>query len=86
MDAGENLVTADEKKVEVVNTFFASVLSGKTACPQDSCPPGMVDGVREQNGAPVIQEEAVRELLSTSNVHKYRTRWDPSQGAEGAGR
>ena len=30
----------------------------------------MVDGVREQNGPPVIQEEAVRELLSSSDVHK----------------
>ena len=30
----------------------------------------MVDGVREQNGPPVIQEEAVRELLSCLDVHK----------------
>ncbi|KAF4791631.1 hypothetical protein TURU_128530 [Turdus rufiventris] len=40
------------------------------ACPQDSCPPGMADGVREQNGPPGIQEEAVRELLSSLDVHK----------------
>ncbi|RMC21385.1 hypothetical protein DUI87_02248 [Hirundo rustica rustica] len=43
---------------------------GKTACPQDNCPPGLVDGVREQNGPPVIQEEAVRELLRRLDVHK----------------
>ena len=36
----------------------------------------MVDGVREQNGPPVIQEEALRELLSSSDVHK-------SMGADG---
>ncbi|RMC06774.1 hypothetical protein DUI87_16220 [Hirundo rustica rustica] len=42
---------------------------GKTTCPQESCP-GLVDGVREQNGPPVIQEEAVRELLSHLDVHK----------------
>ncbi|KAF4796329.1 RNA-directed DNA polymerase from mobile element jockey [Turdus rufiventris] len=30
----------------------------------------MVDGVREQNGPPVIQEEAVRELLSSLDVYK----------------
>ncbi|RMC11736.1 hypothetical protein DUI87_11859 [Hirundo rustica rustica] len=40
------------------------------ACPQDNCPPGLVDGVREQNCPPVIQEEAVRELLSCLDVHK----------------
>ncbi|TRZ10099.1 hypothetical protein HGM15179_017010 [Zosterops borbonicus] len=28
------------------------------------------DGVREQNGPPVIQEEAARELLSHLDVHK----------------
>ncbi|KAF4799462.1 RNA-directed DNA polymerase from mobile element jockey [Turdus rufiventris] len=32
--------------------------------------PGMAEGVREQNGAPVIQEEALRELPSSSDVHK----------------
>ncbi|RMC02198.1 hypothetical protein DUI87_21365 [Hirundo rustica rustica] len=40
------------------------------ACLQDSCPPGLVDGVREQNGVSVIQEEAVRELLSCLENHK----------------
>ncbi|TRZ24882.1 hypothetical protein HGM15179_002231 [Zosterops borbonicus] len=43
---------------------------GNVACPQDNCPPGLVDGVREQNGPPAIQEEAVRELLSCLDAHK----------------
>ncbi|TRZ13200.1 hypothetical protein HGM15179_013914 [Zosterops borbonicus] len=38
--------------------------------PQDNCSPGLVDGVREQNGPPVIQEEAVREMLIHLYVHK----------------
>ncbi|TRZ25661.1 hypothetical protein HGM15179_001472 [Zosterops borbonicus] len=50
--------------------FFASVFSRKMACPEDNCPPGLADAVREQNGPPVIQEEAVRELLMCLNVHK----------------
>ena len=70
MDEGGKLVTVHEEKVEVLNVFFASIFSGKMACPQDNCPPELVDGVREQNGAPVIQEEAVRELLSSSDAHR----------------
>ncbi|TRZ10286.1 hypothetical protein HGM15179_016825 [Zosterops borbonicus] len=40
------------------------------ACPQDNCPPGLVDDVREQNDPLVFQEEAVRELLSCLDIHK----------------
>ncbi|TRZ16554.1 hypothetical protein HGM15179_010607 [Zosterops borbonicus] len=70
LDKGVNLLTADEEKAEMFNAFFASVFSGKTTFPQDNCPLGLVDGIREQNGPPVIQEEAVRELLRHLDVHK----------------
>ncbi|TRZ08316.1 hypothetical protein HGM15179_018789 [Zosterops borbonicus] len=68
-DEGWNLVTKDEEKAEVLNTFFASVFNRKTDCPQEKCPPGLVDGVREQNSSPVCQEEAFRDL-SHLDSHK----------------
>ncbi|RMC22412.1 hypothetical protein DUI87_00726 [Hirundo rustica rustica] len=40
------------------------------ACSQDNCPPELVGGVREQNDPPVIQEEAVKELLRSLDVPK----------------
>ncbi|NWZ36396.1 RTJK polymerase, partial [Brachypodius atriceps] len=70
LDEEGNSVTADEEKAEVLNAYFASVFRGKMACPQDNCPLGLVDGVGEQNGLPVIQEEAVRKLLSYLDVDK----------------
>ncbi|KAF4802939.1 hypothetical protein TURU_019104 [Turdus rufiventris] len=50
--------------------FLIFVFSGKMDYPQDNCPPGLVDGVREQSGPLVIQEEAVRELLRCLDIHK----------------
>ncbi|RMC06739.1 hypothetical protein DUI87_16185 [Hirundo rustica rustica] len=39
-------------------------------CPEDNCPPGLVDGDREQNSPPVTQVEAVKDLLSHLDDHK----------------
>ncbi|RMC03427.1 hypothetical protein DUI87_20624 [Hirundo rustica rustica] len=70
LDEGGNLVTADEEKAEVLNAFFASGFSGKLTCLQDSCSRGLVAGVREQNGPPIIKEEAVRELVRCLDIHE----------------
>ncbi|RMC11957.1 hypothetical protein DUI87_11087 [Hirundo rustica rustica] len=54
----------------IKKAFGTIVFSGRTTCLQDNCPLGLVDGVREQNGPPIIQEEAVRELLRCLDIHK----------------
>lgn len=69
---GENIVTKGEEKAEVLSTF-ASVFDNKTNHPQDSWPPELVDGVREQNSPPVIQEEVVSDFFSHFEV---RGLWD----------
>ncbi|RMC18223.1 hypothetical protein DUI87_05104 [Hirundo rustica rustica] len=57
---------------EVDNLLYKQLdnVSGSLALVLDNYSPGLVDGVREQNGPPVIQEEAVRELLSCLDIHK----------------
>ncbi|RMC06528.1 hypothetical protein DUI87_15965 [Hirundo rustica rustica] len=70
LDKGGNLVSADEGKAEVLNAYFTTVFSEETTCLQDNCPPGLVDGVREQNGPLIIEEVAVRELLKCLVIHK----------------
>ncbi|KAF4801364.1 hypothetical protein TURU_035746 [Turdus rufiventris] len=38
-------------------------------CPQDNCPPGLADGVREKSGPLVIKEETVRKPLKCLDIH-----------------
>ncbi|RMC22465.1 hypothetical protein DUI87_00779 [Hirundo rustica rustica] len=71
LDEGGNLISADEEKAEVLNAFLVSVFSGKTTCLQDNCSLlELVDRASEQNGPPIIQEEAVREPLKCLDIHK----------------
>ncbi|TRZ08707.1 hypothetical protein HGM15179_018383 [Zosterops borbonicus] len=57
------------KEILVEDGVF-KVFSGKTTCLHNNCSLGFVDGIREQNGPPIIQEEADREPLRCLDTHK----------------
>lgn len=65
-----NVVTEEEEKAEVLNTFFASVFNSKTGHPQDNWPLKWIGGDWDQNRPPVVQEEAVRDLLNHLDAHR----------------
>ncbi|GAB0207084.1 mitochondrial enolase superfamily member 1 [Grus japonensis] len=57
-------------KDEELNAFFASVFNSQTSCPQGIQPPELEDRDGEQNKPPIIQEEAVNDLLRHLDTHK----------------
>ncbi|GAB0190115.1 hypothetical protein GRJ2_001476800 [Grus japonensis] len=64
------MATKDGEKAEVLKAFFASVFNSQTSCPQGIQPPELEDRDREQNKPPIIQEEAVNNLLCHLDTHK----------------
>jgi len=70
LDVGENIPNKDEEKAEVLNAFFDSVFDSPTGYPQGSQPPVLEDGEGEQNKLPIIQEEAVHNLLCHLDTYK----------------
>jgi len=63
LDARRNIAYKDEEKAEALNAYFASVFNSQTSYSQDSQPPVLEGRQGEQNKPPIIQEEAVNDLL-----------------------
>jgi len=70
LDARGNIVNKDEEKAEVLNAFFTSVFNSQTSYSQDSQPPVLEGRVGMWNKPPIIQEEAVNDLLCHLDTYK----------------
>jgi len=70
LDAGQNIATKDQEKAEVLNAFFASVLNIQTGYSQGSQPTVLEDREGEGNKPPIVQEEAVNDLLCHLDAYK----------------
>ena len=70
MDARVNTATKQEEKPDVLYSFFASVVNVQTGYSKGTQPLELEDKEREQNKAPIIQEEAVNDLLRHLDAHK----------------
>ncbi|XP_054034985.1 uncharacterized protein LOC128899525, partial [Dryobates pubescens] len=70
VDMEGNVVTQDEEKAEVLNTFFTSVFTSWKEHLPDSWPAELAEGARELHGFPVFHEQVIGALLSSLDPHK----------------
>jgi len=65
-----NIANRDEEEAEVLNAFFASVFNSQTGYSQGTQTPVLEYREGEQKKPPIIQEEAVNNLLCHLDTHK----------------
>jgi len=70
VDAGQNFASKDEEKAEVFNAFFASVFNSQTGYSQGTHLPLLEDKGGERNKPPIMQKEAVNNLLCHLDTYK----------------
>jgi len=63
LDAKGNVVNKDEEKSEVFHAFFTSAFNSQTGYSQGSHPPVMEDREGVWNKPPIVQKEALNDLL-----------------------
>jgi len=70
LDVVGNIANNDEEKAEALHAFFASVFHSQTGYSQGSQPPVLEEREGERNKPPIIQEEAVNDLLCHLDTYK----------------
>jgi len=65
-----NIATKDEERAEVLNAFFTSVFNSQAGYPQGSQLPLLEDREGDWNKLPIIQEEAINDLLCHLDAYK----------------
>jgi len=70
LDWGENTANKDDEKAEVLSAFFVSVFNSQTGYSQGTQTPLLEDRDGAQNKPPIIQEEAVKDLLCHLDAYR----------------
>jgi len=70
LDGGGSIANKDEEKAEVLSAFFTAVFNSQTSYSQGTQPPLLEDRDGAQNKPPIIQEDAVKDLLCHLDTYR----------------